>query len=587
MLKNQALQLAKWMMTGLAGWLLIGPSASSAASSVKILTPTPSRTPAGPTLTPTAILPTLTASPVRTSETPTLTPIVTDNWPTPEPTETVPPWGTITPTPIWPYPTPTPPSGPAPDLSPVTLESSPTLNGQYVGVAGGGIQIHIQVKNQGAGAIEADAPWWTDELYLSTSNVIQPGDIILNSFVGTPALLSGESYDQWQTIQLQLHQVSPGNYFLILKCNAWNNIPEENYENNLLAIPFQVLAPPPADLAPVALGTPIYDPEWGLSTVSYSAQNLGTGIALGNWEDALYFSLDDQLSENDKKLNYAGTIRVAEAQAIYSDTFFCEIPTAPEGDYYLILSLDNSNFSFMNWLQETDETNNILAVQFHIGPPPPGPDLKVIEIQAPASAQPDHDIPISWTVQNLGEAAASGDWNDLVFLSKNPYLAFGDLWGHIQSIPVSTILDVQSTYLAQASLPSDILRSYIPGQYYLIILTDGLESLDEMNEINNYTAVPFEILPPPLPDLVPIAFQAPSVLQQGLNDEPATFTIQNQGSALDYSNMPNSWTISIYASKDNQWSAEDIIVWSNLDRYDQPLAPGELFSDQGQSLHNP
>ena len=69
-------------------------------------------------------------------------------------------------------------------------------------------------------------------MYLSTDNVFDNGDTLVASALNPSALAPGASYTQ--TVQTGLPSVSPGNYFLILRVDANNDLVESDETNNTL-----------------------------------------------------------------------------------------------------------------------------------------------------------------------------------------------------------------------------------------------------------------------------------------------------------------------------------------------------------------
>ena len=86
------------------------------------------------------------------------------------------------------------------------------------------------VKNQGNGSAPNSS--WFDRVYLSTDNVFDNGDTQVTAVVNPSALAPGASYTQ--NVQAFLPNVPPGNYFLILRVDADNNVFESDETNNTL-----------------------------------------------------------------------------------------------------------------------------------------------------------------------------------------------------------------------------------------------------------------------------------------------------------------------------------------------------------------
>src|SRR5207247_3119674 len=89
------------------------------------------------------------------------------------------------------------------------------------------------------------------------------------------------------------------------------------------------------------------------------------------------------------------------------------LPGTVTGNRYLLLVTDDGSQS-----GDTARANNVVAVPITVT----APDLVVTAAAAPATAGVAGQLQVSWTVQNQGGAAASGNWTDRVYLSDTPTL---------------------------------------------------------------------------------------------------------------------------------------------------------------------
>jgi hypothetical protein len=107
------------------------------------------------------------------------------------------------------------------------------------------------------------------------------------------------------------------------------------------------------------------------------------------------------------------------------------------------------------------------------------PDLMPIDVSIPTNALTGSSVSISWVVGNNGLGAATNrTWYDYV------YLMSGNADQNEQLMTVVTnvsILPVAATYTNRAS----IYLPFIPGNYWIKIVTDGGGTVSELNKGNN------------------------------------------------------------------------------------------------------
>ncbi|MBK9637153.1 MAG: hypothetical protein IPO63_04820 [Bacteroidetes bacterium] len=176
------------------------------------------------------------------------------------------------------------------------------------------------------------------------------------------------------------------------------------------------------------------------------------------------------------------------------------------------------------------------------------PDLIVNNISAPSVAYSGTPISISWQVTNVGlGSTGANNWIDNVYLSTDtifhPALDF--FIG--SSANQSALLNIQS----YSSNINATLLNTIAGNYYVIIKSDGQESLLEAIESNNIKVrnTPIGILLSPVPDL-----RVSSVINQSNTfssipaspvDIPIQYTVKNQG---DNGILNKTWFDDFYIS---------------------------------------
>ena len=123
-------------------------------------------------------------------------------------------------------------------------------------------------------------------------------------------------------------------------------------------------------------------------------------------------------------------------------------------------------------------------------------------MQAPATAQFGQSISVAWTVANNGNGLAQGSWGDQVYLSSQATLGPGAMLLSTQSGTANSPLAVGAGYSgsAQVTLPS--AGGMAAGTYYVIVVSDGTQSVPEANGIAAQAASSaITVSLPPLPAL--------------------------------------------------------------------------------------
>src|SRR5262249_37356342 len=139
-----------------------------------------------------------------------------------------------------------------------------------------------------------------------------------------------------------------------------------------------------------------------------------------------------------------------------------------EGTYYVLVKTNATGS-----LRELDTTNNVVASSALALTLPPLPDLTVTAATGPTSGVPGQQVTVSWTVQNVGAAAATAPWIDRVYLSASGSLTGATLLGslvHTNNLGASSSYDATLT----AALPA------LPdGSYQVIVVTDSNDTVFE------------------------------------------------------------------------------------------------------------
>jgi len=180
-----------------------------------------------------------------------------------------------------------------------------------------------------------------------------------------------------------------------------------------------------------------------------------------------------------------------------------ENPTVADviGDSYVYTEYLNKNYLY-NWQVEAKnlcpDVYSESAV--HVFSFYDFPDLTVTEVNFPNKVFSGDEIDVSFTILNNGLAGTEYDtWHDDVYLSSSPI--FDEATAiKLGTIPNNSQLGIGDSYTNTSTFLTD---QSLEGLFYIFVLTDGLNVIQETNEMNNIlgSAGTLEIEMPPFPDL--------------------------------------------------------------------------------------
>jgi YD repeat-containing protein len=334
--------------------------------------------------------------------------------------------------------------------------------------------------------------------------------------------------------------------------------------------------------------------------VTWTGKNQGNVNAQPNWFDRLYLSTNTTLDGSDTVIGGNTYQQVLAPNGTYNLGWTATVPTIAAGTYYVLVEADSAS---PGAVPESNETNNVKASSAItlLGLP----DLTVATLTIPASPiGPNRDgtysLPISYTVNNLGQSTPQQGWSDGIYLSTDATWDGSDarIWSQQQNINVPSGTGYTNTPTAVAPF------GQTPGDYYVIAFTDYAAFLAETNETNNTMVSATRVTLLPLPDLTPTSLIVPTSSipnnGDGTHDVTITFTVTNQGP----SDAQPYWYDFIYLSIDAVFDGGDAAIaaparntvvpagtgyTANLtQRVSASVAPGDyyviVYADNNQSL---
>ncbi|MBD2200392.1 MULTISPECIES: CARDB domain-containing protein [Calothrix] len=433
------------------------------------------------------------------------------------------------------------------------------------------------VLNQGKGTTTDDD--WFDSFYLSTDQTFNAdADIRIATSYHLNTLAPNAS--ETLNVFLSVPNINPGDYYLFVATDYSsfsNNIQAESDETNNVSSPVAISVTPRINTDLVVSNVTVSgNPVAGTDIdISWTVTNQGTETAIGDWDDLVSLSLDQIFDYQDQTLSYEN---ISEQTALapnqsYTISRTVELPPDLKAlqNYYLVFSTDINNQQ-----SESDNSNNNYIIPLI---PIDNPDLIVSSATAQkTTATLGETISVSLTVKNQGTVAASTDWYDYVYISRDTTLDYSDIF-----LGSSLYQGYQTPLLAGDSYNS-IFDIYIPtslsgssgenyvssgGSYYLLFVTDEGNYQSESNEANNVKAIALTISAPDL--LVSNAtFTASATVGEIIS---LSWTVTNQGTAT----TSTYWYDEVYVSDDTVLDYDDTyIAYSGGESPN--LEPGSSFT---------
>ncbi|MBD2517342.1 S8 family serine peptidase [Nostoc sp. FACHB-973] len=353
-------------------------------------------------------------------------------------------------------------NGPKPDLI-IQNVSVPSLVDP-----GSLITLNYQLANQGT----ATAGTSTTKFYLSKDAALSNDDTLLGSdqnylYNGLkPGYYSSESY--YVSIS---SSTTYGNYYLLFKADANNELTESNENNNVTAKAITITAP---DLVIQNASAPASASIGTTIQVSYQVKNQGNGTA-GVFSTYFYLSKDQSLSNDDAYLgsDLINNFDLRPGSVSSESTSFSLPSKLAVGNYYLLYKVDGSSLE-----RESNENNNLVAKAITIT----APDLVIVNTSAPTSAAIGTKLEFTYEIKNQGNGNA-GTSKTGYSLSRDTILGNDDdISIGYDSVAIPSLAP-SATFSKSISWTIDTIIA--PGQYYLMFKADGLGNVAESNESNN------------------------------------------------------------------------------------------------------
>lgn len=463
------------------------------------------------------------------------------------------------------------------------------------------IPITFTVTNIGGATA---APNFYTLAYLSTDSTLNDTDENLAGYsLRNTALAPGEGYTATVTFTT-LATTQSRAYKLFVKADGRGSalgvgtptdsgyLAEGNEANNTQVVSFTLPARADLVVSAVSTGTITASQNGSFNIpITFTVTNSGGVPAVPNFYTLAYLSANATLDTSDENLTgyvLRSTPLAAGDFFTTTATFSTSTSTAP-GNYSLFVKADGRGPALgigtavdNGYLTENNETNNAAKIAFTL---PARADLTVTNASVgtiTVAQSGAYNIPITFTVNNVGGVAAQGNFYTIAYLSSDATLDLSDQALGLYYGPYSTIAAGGSV---TTTMTFPTIATTVPGNYTLFVKADGRGGpvtpgtntdsgfLVEGNEANNTQALAVTL--PTRPDLVlsNLALVSTSANGNGTKNVTVSFTVTNNGASAA---QPN-FNVTAYLSTNAILEDSDPYMYGDLGR-GTALAPGASYT---------
>ncbi len=351
-------------------------------------------------------------------------------------------------------------------------------------VAGENVTVAWTVANAGPDTTSGSS--WFDAVFLSADGVLDSSDTSLGTFSHNGRLTAGGSYTVLRSFTTPAG--TAGQFFVLVQTDSGtrNDLYEYQAENNnLAAAPIELVLNPPVDLQVISVVAPAT--AWSAQSVQveWTVANLGGTTAVPRydmWYDSVYLSRDLFL-DPDFDLHLGAVAHEGPLTAdggAYTQSVDGRLPPGISGPYYVLVRTDTTDHVFERGLEGNNASAAPSILQVNLTPPC---DLQVTQITVPVSGVYGEPVLWSYEVANLGTLDAVGAWYDTLYLSSDQQWSLDDARIGRVYHQGDVLQGASYTESLTANVPA-----LVPSVYYVIVRTDILDDVRELDETNNALA---------------------------------------------------------------------------------------------------
>ena len=309
--------------------------------------------------------------------------------------------------------------------------------------------VTVDWNDSNVGNASASGSWYDQVTVVNTTT--SQTIVNTNQTYGGNSISAGSSAARSYSFSLPNGLVGVGQLSITVTADAGGNLPEykqdgiarqQSFGEHCRAVDSRPLSQPGGRHG---LG-PGHEPCWASrSRSSWTDVNQGTAAATGSWVDRIYlYSLAHrhQPCLARQRAFHRHARRRGNRPPISATV---NLPTNQAGSFYLGVTTDyfDQVIEASTVRQNTTISSQPTLIE--------APDLVAESVQSSATtAQFGQPISVTWTVQNDGNAAATGSWSDQLYLSSQPTLNASAAAFYQQSESANAPLAVGASYSTTA-----------------------------------------------------------------------------------------------------------------------------------------
>jgi hypothetical protein len=352
-------------------------------------------------------------------------------------------------------------------------------------------------------------------LYLSTDKVFDAStDVAFSPAPVGPVSLAALGETVHTAVGSTVAKPATGSFYILAVLDSEAAVTEASETNNLISSTFPYASG--VDLVANSVTAPLQGGPGSSVTTSIDFDNRGLNSA-GAVAVKIKLSIDASVSADDITV-YSGTETVGNAQSVTKDLTFALPTDLVDGDYFLLLQLDDANT-----VAENSETNNLVASRNKMNSRRADVVLEPVFVKnvAPPNGPAEvaffsENIRLDVNVSNAGGSTAAG-FSVLFYMSDNDALnAFVD--PTIEEVVNVTLAPGESKVISVTKpVPAKSANgtTYQPGDFYFFASAATAGKFVELSPNNNTGVSKPQKVRGPAPDLVATSLEGPSEIAPG------------------------------------------------------------------------
>ncbi len=441
--------------------------------------------------------------------------------------------------------------------------------------AGGSAVLTYDVTNLGDHVVSKT---YREAIYLSADPLLDVGDVEVGRSHGHTYNLPPGGRHGAEVVVLLPSSASVGSSYLLILANSDQNVAED-VSNNLVAFAVTVTPPGESDLAIEKLVLTSTSVASGNKlNATYDVRNYGVATVETTYRERLFLSTDTVLDSSDIAVgrSHGHTADLAGPSGAHATNVAVSVPPdVSPGSYYVLVQADSEQA-----VPEDNEGNNVAwtSLQVHAG----DKDLEAEHLKLSGSNTIDSGAraTLSYEIVNRGKDVVMETYKERILLSTDRDVDATDVelgWSHNHTA------DLEAHDRHASSMILRIPASTVPGNYYLLVVTDALDAVAETREQNNVYSKPIKVRAgtgDPGVDDKDLAIRLLKASQRKVEagaQVTLTYDVENRGQDT----VTTSYRELIYLSTSSSHAGALLLAGSHSHTKDlHPLAPTHASSSQ-------